>query len=84
MTVCRFGNSEIEVDNIVGDDGKESLHFRHPLKGIWCQSIDAVLSDMNKYYDKKKAEWASLAEHIKNDGELREKVNDNVKEEEYI
>lgn len=84
MTVCKYGSCEIEVENIVGAEGKEVLHFRNPLNGVWSQSIDSILNDMNKYFEKKKAEWGRLAEYIKEDKNLQEKVSDGAREKEYF
>ncbi len=84
MTLCKVGSIKIEVELIVGSDGKESLHYRHPLSGTWCQSINAVVEDMEKYYDKKKTEWRNLAEYIKKDDSLKGTVTDEVKEKEYF
>jgi hypothetical protein len=28
MTVCKFGSCEIEVENMIGTEGKEIQHYR--------------------------------------------------------
>ena len=84
MTTLRFGNIMVEVELITGSDGTEYLHFRHPLSGTWCQSINTVIEDMEKYYDQKKTEWRNLAEFIKKDDSLHEAVNNEVKDKEYF
>lgn len=84
MTVLKFGSIKIEAELIAGSDGKESLHFRHPLTGAWCQSINTVMEDMEKYFEKRITEWKSLAEYINKDNDLHETVIDEVKEKEYF
>jgi hypothetical protein len=84
MTVCKFGSCEIEVENMIGTEGKEILHYRHPLTGLWSQSIDSILDDMNKYFEKKKTEWVHLTKYIKEDTNLSEKVSNGDREKEYI
>lgn len=84
MTLCKLGYAEIEVDVMAGNDGREVLHFRHPIKGIWYASIDTILDDMNNYYEKKKVELEKLVQNIKADKGLEETVSKCVKEKEYI
>jgi len=83
MTLCKLGFSEIEVEMLTGKDGKQILHFRHPINGEWYETIDVILHDMNDYYDRKKSEMGKLVQNIKGDTTLKEIVDDGVKEKEY-
>ena len=83
MTFCKLGNTEIEVDVMTGNDGREILHFRHPIKGIWCESADIILEDMNNYYEKKKVEFEKLIQHIKADKTIEGIVDIGTEEKEY-
>ncbi|MDP4179948.1 MAG: hypothetical protein Q8942_02525 [Bacillota bacterium] len=83
MTICRIGNTEIEVDYMPGATGKMTLHYRHPLSGNWLESIDDIMRDMLKHLDKKKSEWERIAKSINSDRDLMDLVQDGVNVKNY-
>lgn len=82
-SLCKKENNLINVKLEIDEFGNENIYFQHPLTGQWHENIEQIFFGWSEKSEKENLQWMELAEAIKKDDMLAQKIYDDIEIIEY-